>query len=387
MATALINEKILTWARVRAGFSISELVEKINKKYELWEKGEAKPTFNQAQEVAKKLHIPFGYLYLNQPPYIQKMTADLRTFKDHEKHEYSLELQDVMSDAIRKQDWYKEFLVQRGAEHLEFVGKFSIKSPIQDVADDIIRTLNLDVESRKTINKDYFLSRMTERAEDAGIIVIRNSKVGLNTHRPLDVEEFRGFVLTDPIVPLVFVNANDFVAGQIFTLFHELAHIWIGEAGVSNAGMLNKSEYSKTEQFCNSVAAEVLVPHREFAECWRQTDGDFENHVEELTKIFKVSSVVIARRALDYKFVRREEFFNYYRKLQEIWRKTKKKQKEKEGGPSFRNTFPIYNSKTFTDTVCRAVYSGELLMRDGMSLLGVAKSKAIENYATESGLI
>jgi Zn-dependent peptidase ImmA (M78 family) len=275
-------------------------------------------------------------------------------------------------------------LIENGAEKLDFVAKYKETDASKTIADDITKTLSLELDDRNELTKDQFLRHLTQQTEEKGILVLRNGKVGLNTKRILDVEEFRGFALIDPIAPLIFINTADFIAAQIFTFAHELAHIWIGRGGVSNASLINDIDYSLVENVCNTVAAEVLVPQEKFKELWDYNNTDFHEQAENLSRTFKVSSVVIARRALDMELISKEIFFEYYKTLQNIWRKVKKR---KESGANFHSTFPLLNSRKFTDAVCNEIYSDRLLMREGMALLGTSKYQTIDNYAKEKGLI
>lgn len=382
MSAAYINPKILAWARERAGVLPEDLM-RINRKYVDWEEGRTRPTFRQAQELAKRLHVPFGFLYLSNPPLEKPPTVDLRTLNDSQHHEFSLELRDVVGDALRKQDWYREFLLEGGADPLEFVGKYSTTHSVGEVANDLTETLGLSLSDRTGFSKESFLAYLTEHAEEIGILVLRNGKVGANTHRILDVDEFRGFSLPDPIAPLVFVNTADFGAAQIFTLIHELAHLWMGAEGVSDQGISDYNSHSKIETFCNRIAVEVLVPKESFLQEWNRIHGTLEERAERLTRLFKVSSIVIARRALDEKLVNRTAFFAYYSALRETW---KNAQRGDAGGGNFHNSLPVANSRTLTDAICHATYSGNLLMRDGARLLGI-KPSTLSKYAETQGVL
>ena len=383
MSVAYINPEVLAWARERAGVPPEELMQKVNRKYVDWEAGNALPTFCQAQTLAKKLHIPFGFFYLSEPPKESPLTVDLRTLSDSNHHEFSLELRDVVADARRKQEWYREYLLEGGAEPLEFVGKFSVAHSIDEVATDIEETLGLSLNDRAGLSKNHFLAYLTEYAEEAGILVLRNGKVGANTHRVLSVDEFRGFCLPDSIAPLVFVNTADFEAAQIFTLVHELAHLWIGAEGVSDQGIADYNSHSEVEAFCNRVAVEVLVPKESFLQEWASVHGSLKEKANHLSHIFKVSSVVVARRALDARLVNQAEFFSYYNDLRLIWKNARR---SRSGGGDFHNSFPAANSRAFTDAICHATYSGNLLMRDGARLLGI-KPATLSKYAEKQGVL
>jgi len=382
MSVAYINPEILTWARKRAGVPEEALMQ-LNRKYVDWEAGNSLPTFRQAQTLAKKLHVPFGFLYLSSPPEEKPPTVDLRTLNDFQHHEFSLELRDVVSDARRKQDWYREYLQEGGAEPLGFIGKYSITRSARKVADDLTETLGLALGDRAGLTKETFLAYLTDHAEEAGVLVLRNGKVGANTHRTLDVDEFRGFSLPDSIAPLVFVNTADFGAAQVFTLVHELAHLWVGAEGVSDQGIAEWNSHSKVEDFCNQVAVEVLVPKEPFLQEWSRAKGNLEERSEYLTRVFKVSSVVIARRALDVGVVSRDDFFAYYQCLREIWKNARR---NSSGGGNFHNSLPVANSRTLTDAICHAAYSGNLMMRDGARLLGI-KPSTLSKYAETQGVL
>ncbi len=379
MSVAYINPEVLAWARGRAGL-VPEELQSFHRKYVEWEQGTAKPTFRQAQELAKKLHVPFGFFYLSNPPKEEPLTVDLRTFSDARHHEFSLELRDVIADAKRKQEWYREYLLEGGAEPSDFVGKYKVSNGVNIVAEDISKALQLSFAEREGFTKQQFLGVLTDKAEQAGVLVLRNGKVGANTHRVLDVKEFRGFALPDDMAPLVFVNTADFEAAQIFTLMHELAHLWLGAEGVSDWGLNDRDDHHGTELFCNQVAVEVLVPQREFKAAWVDCAGTLEEKSARLSNRFKVSSVVIARRAWDLDFVNKTEFFAFYNLLRSRW---KQKRSASDSG-NFNNSFPVANSRILTDAICHAAASGELLIRDGARLLGV-KPATFSNYAQKQG--
>jgi Zn-dependent peptidase ImmA (M78 family)/DNA-binding XRE family transcriptional regulator len=373
MAKALINGGIITWARQRAEMDPVDLATSIHVKPEQisdWESGEDHPTFRQAQNLAKKLFIPFGYLFLTEPPVIEPQIADLRTVRDEQRNRFSLEFEDVLNDAQRKQNWYKEQLLQEGAQNLAFIGKFSITDNILAVAEDIQETLGINQAFRdRCTSWEDFLSKFIEKVEANGILVLRNGVVGNNNRRKLSVQEFRGFVLSDPIAPLIFINNNDTQAAKVFTLAHELAHLWIGESGVSDLdpGTRTTVPINDIERFCNKVAAEVLVPQQVFVESW-DDNANLQANLNTLCRLFRVSAPVILIRAKTLNKISDQVFYQEYPNYNAARRRTR------SSSGNFNNTLPVRNSKTLTRAIITSALEGSTLYRDAARLLGVKVS-------------
>jgi len=238
MTTVFITPELIIWGRNRAKLTQKDVAKSVHVSEEMvskWETGDALPTLRQAEKLAHRLYIPFGYLFLSHPPRIDILLPDLRTVQGGHITNPSPEFYDVLNDALRKQDWYKPHLADEGAEHLPFVGRFSPGTTSQIVSEDIENILGISSEIRpQSRNWEGFLTGLMLKTEQVGVLVIRNSVVRNNTHRHLNVQEFRGFVLSDNLAPLIFLNGGDAKSAQIFTLVHELAHIWLGQSGVSN---------------------------------------------------------------------------------------------------------------------------------------------------------
>ena len=265
---ANINPQVLQWARKRLFPAVEAASGPLNvpaKRLEKWERGEDSPTFNQARKMAGRLRIPFGYFYLSSPPPEQPLSIpDLR---NNAGTPPSINLVEVIHDAQRKQAWYREEMLYNDRPPLSFVGRFSVKSPIQDIADDICITIGIDVELRQNADSwQSFLTELVRQTEDAGILVLRSGVAVGNTHRKLDTTEFRGFAIIDDYAPVIFINAQDSVTAQTFTLAHELAHVWIGESGLSSPDFhLGLPAYKNpVEQVCHSVAEKLLNPEVAF---------------------------------------------------------------------------------------------------------------------------
>lgn len=376
MATqALVNPELLSWARVRSNLSEGALARKINVKIDKivdWELGKLKPTFRQAQNIAKVTNTPFGYLFLPKPPIESLPIPDLRTLGGHQAGTFSTELRDIIEQVLHRQDWYRDYLKSHGEEKLSFVGKFTVNSSVKDVVADIRKTLDIGLPQRGSW-EDYQRD-LIEAAEAAGVLVMRSGIVGNNTHRKLQVSEFRGFAISDPLAPIIFINSSDAPKARLFTLVHELAHIWLGESGISDGLQSHANE----EVFCNAVAGEFLVPEKDFIGMW-QKKNPFIQNLTTIAARFHVSRLVVARRALDIGFINQETYQKYYQAELSAFKK------QEGGGGDFYRTAGAKNSLTLSGAIVTEALSGRMLLRDAGRLLGVAPH-SIKTYARKIGL-
>jgi Zn-dependent peptidase ImmA (M78 family) len=209
------------------------------------------------------------------------------------------------------------------------------------------------------------LRALRARIEAVGIIAVVNGVVGNNNYRKLDPEEFRGFLLIDDYAPLIFVNGTDGKAAQMFTLAHELAHIWVGQAAVFSLRDLQPAP-NPTERFCNAAAAEFLIPEAELPRAWREA-GSRPERFQLLARRFKVSELVAARRALDLGLITREAFFSFYNEYNE----DERRQSSAQSGGNFYATQNSRIGRSFAEAVARAVREGRLLYRDAFDLTGL----------------
>jgi Zn-dependent peptidase ImmA (M78 family) len=361
MNTIPVKKELISWARRRAGLEIKDLTEAFPKFAE-WEKGGAVPTLRQLEHLAKKLVTPLGFFFLQEPPVEQLPIQDFRSVSDAPISHPSPDLLDTIFMMQRRQAWYREFIIQEGGQPLSFVGSASISENPADVAEQMRLTLGISSGwAKNEASWEEALKALWLKVEQAGILVVCNGVVGNNTTRILDVKEFRGFVLADAYAPLIFINNVDAKAAQLFTLAHELAHIWIGSEGVVNLPNMNPAE-NKTETFCNSTAAEFLVPTVEFESEWNRDQSFYR-----LANHFKVSPLVIARRALDTRKIGREEFFSFYGDTISRVRTDKTKKK----GGNFYATSDYRIGHPFASAIARAVKSGRMLYHEAYNLTGL----------------
>jgi Zn-dependent peptidase ImmA (M78 family) len=368
MTRVEINPTVLHWAMHRAKTDPADLGHP-QETVEAWLSGSQKPTFNQARELAKDLHIPFGYLFLDTVPEIEIPIPDLRTVGNKTQGSYSPEFIDILYDALRKQSWYRNYRIEQGYEPLGFVGSFDTSADPIKVAANMREWIdNTEIRQKANGWKDY-LTLLTRQAEMLGILVLRSGVVGSNTHRALSVEEFRGFAIVDEYAPIVFLNTKDTRAALVFTLAHELAHLWIGQSAISDIGLKEIPEgLAELEKYCNKVAVEFLVPQADFAEKW-QKEGDTIEIANSLARTYRVSTLVILRRAYELNYINKSLYFDLYEKILE---QMVSKDKEENGGGQFYPTFYARNGTRFVNDVVNAVASGQETYRQASSLLGAS---------------
>ena len=379
-----LQPHVLRWARERAGFGPVELAGKLQVKPERvleWEtSGEI--SVAQAGKLAQRTYTPEGYLFLDEPPEDYLPIADFRTVGDRPLGRPSPNLLDTVYTMQSRQAWMREELLSEEADPLQFVGSFDDNADVEEIADGMRYVLRLENDwASRNSSWSASLRQLRNRIEESGVLVFINGIVGNNTHRKLDPEEFRGFALVDEYAPLIFINNADFTSAQMFTLAHELAHIFVGHEGVSNFEALLPSDHA-AERFCNSIAAEFLVPHTDLEDLWEAVANDNDPY-QQIAREFKVSVVVAARRALDLNLIDRATYFDFYG---DYLADERRRKENSPGGGDFWNNQNVRLGRRFSAAIARAVKEGRLLYRDAYALTGL-NGRTFERFvhwATES---
>ena len=266
-----------------------------------------------------------------------------------------------------------------GIEELPFVGHFTKADPEESVAANIREVIDVDDARQRTSNWEDFMRALIRGAENSGIMVMRSGIVGSNTRRTLDVKEFRGFSISDHIAPLIFINGRDFKGAQLFTLAHEMAHVWVGEGGISNPDYGLQSEYqdSEMELFCNRVAAETLVPSDDFQSRWSSGSAYLSSNLNKLSRHYRVSSMVILRKAHDHNLV---TDFEYRESYSQLAAQANQSLPASETGGNFYYSLTARNGTAFTNAVIVSELEGMLMSSEAADMLGV-KVKTLPKVA------
>jgi len=363
MTRVAISASVLRWALERSGEPTA--IERKFPKLSEWLSGERRPTLRQLEELAKATSTPFGYLFLPEPPEERLPIPYFRTLGNGPLRRPSPDLLEAVQTMERRQAWMREYLIEQGHEPLSFVRSAQLTDEPGRLAREMKRTLGL--AQGWTAQQPTWTAALRElrsKIEEAGVLVAVSGMVGNNTRRKLNPGEFRGFVLVDEYAPLVFVNGADAKAAQMFTLAHELAHVWFGSSAAFDLRELQPAD-DETERACDRVAAEFLVPAGELHEIWpfvRQEPERFQ----AIARRFKVSELVAARRALDLALITRREFLDFY----DVYQQAEHRAAAPEGG-NFYATQNLRLGRRFAQAVVRAAREGKLLYREAYDLTGL----------------
>ena len=382
MTRVAVSPEVLCWARERAGLDLADLQGKFPRLAD-WESASIQPTMRQLQDFAKATRVPYGFLFLPEPPAMPLPFADFRTIENQRRQGISPELMDTVHLMRRRQAWLREERMEAETGSVDFVGAASLASDPAAIGRDMRRVLGLvDGWAQRVPTWAAAVGELRKAVEGLGVMAVINGVVGNNTHRKLDVDEFRGFALSDPHAPLIFVNGADAKSAQMFTLAHELAHLWLGDAGEGLSGFKGlQPGDGEVERFCDRAAAEFLVPATEVQAAWRGV-ADSGAPLEMLARHFKVSPVVIGPRAMDLGLMERDEFFEFYHDYTQ--REYRKKQTG-TGGGNFYNTQDNRVGRLFASHLIRAAKEGRIGFKEAYDLTGL-NGCAFQQYARQLGI-
>ncbi len=377
-----VRGELLAWARSRSRISPADLDTKFPALDE-WEAGTKQPTLKQLEKFAQATHTPIGYLFLPEPPEESLPVPDFRTIGDVAIGQGSPDLLDTIYQCQQRQDWYRDFARVHREDPVSFVGTLTTHVDFVEAARQMRTVLSFEPGERGSTWSEAF-SRLLNAVDEQGILVMVNGVVGSNTRRKLDPEEFRGFALSDDLAPLIFVNGADTKAAQIFTLAHELAHIWLGESGVDDANMASSPSTNTIELWCNAVAAEFLVPAAGLQDV--EFDRNYlTDDLQRLAHQFKVSTLVVLRRLFDVGYLAQSHFRAAYAEKRE--RVIGLMEDRQSGGGNFYNTQPVRVSKRFARALIESTLEGQTLHRDAYQMLGFKKHATFDELARHLGVV
>lgn len=398
----IVKPALLRWVEACGSKDAPTLREKFSH-WDSWVSGDSTPNLNQLQKIAAFTNLPFGFLLLSDPPKVELPIPDFRSGHDGHPRQAvqhtSRELQEVIMLMQLRQDWYEDYLASVGADvPLDFVG-FSRGASFLEAAANIRATLRYEVDDRVTFKAASDAKSYLVRAfEEAGGLVVINSLVANNTSRKLDNKEFRGFTLQSQLAPLVFVNScGESVNAQVFSLLHELAHVWRGESGISaddsetildsDPQLMNPVPYPHTnreiERWCDLVASEVAVPAEDLRRRFNPGATDFTKELQRLSDTYWCSTLVVLIRLRQTGLVSWQSFTERYNAERE--RLTQLRPAKTSGGGDFYATQRYRIGENLSRAVIRDLKRGRTSPTRALRLLGFSSMPMVDKYARRLG--
>lgn len=374
-----VEPALIEWAVARAHL---DEVARSKLPIDEWIRGETRPTFRQLEALATASNTPIGMLFLREPPRLDLPLPDFRTVGSGVVPGASLELFHAIHLMQRRQAWFREYLQDAGHGPLDFVGSHTTAKSASQAANEVRSALSFPVLGRSA-DRDWNAtrSRLVTAIEGMGVLVAIMGYVAANTRRVLDVKEFRGFSFADSIAPAIFVNGRDTKGGQIFTLIHELAHIYLGRSGVDNP-LAGAQGLPEVELWCNQVAADVLVPRDDLLENF-DADEPLEQSIQQLVWRYRASGLVVLSQLHTAGVLAWDEY-------REAWQRERAAaleaiaSKDSDGG-NYYNNAQLMAGRRFLRTILADVGRGKTTPTEAMSLLETRSLKALRGLTERHG--
>lgn len=378
-----LNPEIFEWARETAGLSLDEAAHAIElkeahgvsgaKRLAALEAGEEEPSRPLLLRMAKAYRRSLLVFYLERPPKTGDRGKDFRTLPGGKPPLYNPVLDALIRDIRGRQSVIKSLLEDEEAERLPFIGSAAMNVPVPELAERIVRQTDFNLTKfRGQDSVEDAFAYLRFRLEDTGIFVLLLGNLGTN-HTNIPVDTFRGFAMADEIAPIAIINDNDARSVWSFTALHEVAHLWLGDTGVSGwaTGLA-------IEQYCSDVAAEILLPPRELDEFVEMGRLSFDQLVDSIGKFAgrrRISRAMVAYRVFRMGAITSKTWGDLNKRFRQDWLERKErealKQATREGGPSYYVVRRHRIGKALLDLAGRSLGEGLLTYTKAGRLLGV----------------
>lgn len=365
-----IRPEIINWALSQA--QEEKLGDKLMNNITKWLDGTKIPTFNQIEDFSKKANIPLGYFFLQTPPVEQINLLEYRTVDSIQLANPSRNLIDTIHEMENIQEWMKSYRQDLGFDKLSIVGCMKGIHEIDVIVNRMRKDLELDdvwYERNKDAREAFNYIRT--QLEVCGVVVMMSGIVGKNTHRVLDVDEFRAFAMVDDWAPLIFINSTDSNGARLFSLLHEVVHIWLGRDDLFNDRQSRISGVSDIEVLCNAVAGELIVPKNVFLNKWDMYDMEIFEKITELARYFHCGETVIARKAIDCKKIEQSIYNQVAKTAIENYKQMK--ENKQTGGGNYYNTMGSRLDGCFVRALCESINMGRTTYTEAYRLTNTSR--------------
>lgn len=379
-----VNPKILKWARETAALTLEDAARKlgINEsrgvsavgRLVALESGTDIPSRPMLVKMAKQYRRPLLVFYMSSPPQMGDRGKDFRTLPTGYSLAENALLDALIRDVRARQSMIRSALeVEDEGEKIPFIGSMALSDGVEAVVKSIQNTLNApaaDFQLQDT--PELAFAWLREKVEAAGVFVLLIGNLGSH-HSTIDVEIFRGFALADEVAPFVVINDQDSKAAWSFTLLHEVAHLWLGQSGISG-GRLEAT----IEQFCNEVAGQFLLPTDELQKLEINDGTDFDTITTRISAFAQernLSSSMVAYRLNRAGVIRFDTWSRLSNAFRDQWinwrRQNRERARNQDGGPNY---FVIRRHRVgpaLINLVRRMVGTGTLATTKAGTVLGV----------------
>lgn len=370
-----VNPDIMRWARETAGYSIEDVVDKIKRKrvtvkvVQDWENGNASPSYSQLEKLAYKIFKrPLALFFFPEPPEEETPRQSFRTLP---QQEINL-IEPTMLYLIRKAMALRENLTElydnvNPAKQKIFIDfEFKSSDSVSNVAKDVRKYLGSSLNEQYALksNEDA-LKYWRNLLEEHGIFIFKDA---------FKDDDFSGFCLYDKVYPIIYINNSQAKNRQIFTLFHELAHLLFRTGGVDLRhddfvqGMSGNNKH--IEVFCNKFAGEFLVPSEDIQKYLHNKSID-DKLLSGLAKKYSVSREVILRKCLDLGYVNQV----FYESRVQEWEPESPINKKPSSGGDYYRTKNAYLGDRYVETAFSKYYQGVISKSQLSDYLGIKESK------------
>jgi Zn-dependent peptidase ImmA (M78 family)/transcriptional regulator with XRE-family HTH domain len=328
-----VNPEILTWARKTAGLSLERAADAIQlsaarglsgaERLEALENSEGEPSRALLRRMAEKYRRPLIVFYLKRPPDTGNRGEDFRRAPEAPPLEYDPQLDALIRNVRARHDLARSLLEDEEASPLHFIGSHTMEQGAPAVAERIRATIGFDLaEFRKARDVDVAFSYLRDCLEWRGVFVLLVGNLG-SYHSNIPATTFRGYAIADAIAPFIVINDNDAHAAWSFTALHEAAHLWLGRTGISGP-----SHEVGIEEFCNNVAARLLLGRAELRELMDLRGlplDDVLNRISSFASQRNISRRMVAYQLLRANIIDGVRYEEVGRRLHDDWLESKAK--------------------------------------------------------------
>ena len=365
-----VNNDILKWARVTSGFSTIDVARKLNKTTEAiesWEQGITSPTYPQLEKLAYDIYKrPVAVFFFPAIPQESSPKAEFRTLPEEVVDTMPPEIIKLYRRAKIYQLNLKELNNQDDSKVSRLLDNYEFAKPsnLSNLSESIRNFLDIDLQTQ-----------ISWKTPDEAIEAWRNALVSCGIYIFKDAfrdDHYSGLSLYDKTHPIIMINNSMPKTRQIFSIFHELAHLLFKAGGVDNLQESFydrlQSDYYAIEQKCNEFSGEFLLPASVFL---KNHPAFSEDNLSKMADAFKVSREVILRKYYNSNLISSETYRSYTNKwLNEYFTSRKEKKGKSEGGDPYL-TKKLYLGEYYINLVFSHYYQGKIDIEILANYLGV----------------